>query len=62
MITLLQAQLDVSFIRKEVAADLLQLQRGWEMDALNNEVDVVRAGQINVSNMVADPKNHFYSL
>ena len=33
-----------------------------EMDTLNHEVDDVRAGQPDLSNMVTDLKNHFCSL
>ncbi|CAH1425243.1 unnamed protein product [Lactuca virosa] len=63
-INLLQTQLEVLLVREEIANDLRELQRSLtrEMDALNHEVDDVRAGQLDLSNMVADLKNHFCSM
>ncbi|CAI9277387.1 unnamed protein product [Lactuca saligna] len=63
-INLLQTQLEVSLVREEIANDLRELRRSLtrDMDALNHEVDDVRAGQLDLSNMVADLKNHFSSL
>ncbi|CAH1432566.1 unnamed protein product [Lactuca virosa] len=63
-INLLQTQLEVSLVREEIANDLCKLRRSLtrEMDALNHEVDDVRAGQLDLSNMVADLKNHFCSM
>ncbi|CAH1435953.1 unnamed protein product [Lactuca virosa] len=63
-INLLQIQLEVSLVREEIANDIRELQRSIsrEIEALNHEVDDVRAGQLDISNMVADLKNHFCSL
>ncbi|CAI9272543.1 unnamed protein product [Lactuca saligna] len=63
-INLLQTQLEVSLVREDIANDLHELCRNLtrEIDALNHEVDDVRAGQLNLSNMVVDLKNHFSSL
>ncbi|CAI9270916.1 unnamed protein product [Lactuca saligna] len=56
--------LEVSHVKEEIANDLRELQRDLtrEMDTLNHEVDDVRAGQLDLSNMVADLKNHFCSM
>ncbi|CAH1432683.1 unnamed protein product [Lactuca virosa] len=63
-INLLQTQLEVSLVREEIANDLRELRRSLtrEMDALNHEVDDIRVGQLDLSNMVADLKNHLCSL
>ncbi|CAI9288459.1 unnamed protein product [Lactuca saligna] len=60
-INLLQTQLEVSSVREEIANDLRELRRNLtrEMDTLNHEVDDVKARrQLDLSNMVADLKNH----
>ncbi|CAH1437277.1 unnamed protein product [Lactuca virosa] len=63
-INLLQTQLEVSLVREEIANDLRELQHNvtGDLDALNHEVDDVRAGQLDLSNMVADLKKHLCSL
>ncbi|CAH1452093.1 unnamed protein product [Lactuca virosa] len=63
-INLLHTQLEVSLVREEITNDLHELRRilTREMDALNHEVDDVRAGQLDLSNMVADLKNHLCSM
>ncbi|CAH1450563.1 unnamed protein product [Lactuca virosa] len=51
-------------MREEIANDLHELRRNItrELDALNHEFDDVRAGQLDLSNMVADLKKHLCSL
>lgn len=51
-------------INEEVVNDMRELHKRArrDMDALNNEVDDVRARQIDVSNMLYDLKNHFFTL
>ncbi|CAH1438727.1 unnamed protein product [Lactuca virosa] len=63
-INLMHTQLEVSLVREEIANDLRELRCSLtrEMDTLNHEIDDVRAGQLDLSNMVADLKNHFYSM
>ncbi|CAH1423306.1 unnamed protein product [Lactuca virosa] len=60
-ITLLQLQLEVYLIRDEVNGNLCELTdnlcRG--MDELHCEVNDVRAGQLDMSHMINDLKNHF---
>ncbi|CAH1450075.1 unnamed protein product [Lactuca virosa] len=60
---LLQTQLEVSLVREEIANDLRELRRNItrDLDALNHEVDDIRAGQLDLSNMVADLKMHLCS-
>ncbi|CAH1440430.1 unnamed protein product [Lactuca virosa] len=63
-INLVQTQLEVSLVRKEIANDLRELRHNVtrDLDVLNCEVDDVRAGQLDLSNMVADLKKHLCSL
>ncbi|CAI9280198.1 unnamed protein product [Lactuca saligna] len=63
-INLLQTQMELSLIREDFQDQLRELRQAVNrhLDAMNLEVDDVRAGQMNISNMVADLKNHFVSL
>lgn len=63
-ITLLQMQLEVPLIRDEVNGDLLELRDSLrrEIDELNREVDKVRVGQLDMSHMIKDLRNHFFSM
>ncbi|CAH1444406.1 unnamed protein product [Lactuca virosa] len=63
-INLLQTQLELSLIREDFQDQLRELRQGVnrDLDAMNREVDDVRAGQLDISNIVADLKNHFVSL
>ncbi|CAH1423800.1 unnamed protein product [Lactuca virosa] len=63
-INLLQTQMELSLIREDFQDQLCELRQAVNrhLDALNLEVDDVRAGQMDISNMVADLKNHFVSL
>ncbi|CAH1453497.1 unnamed protein product [Lactuca virosa] len=63
-INLLQTQLELSLIWEDFQDQLYELRQAVNrhLDAMNIEVDDVRAGQLDVSNMVADLKNHFVSL
>ncbi|CAH1447456.1 unnamed protein product [Lactuca virosa] len=57
-------QLEMSHVREEIANDLRELRRSLtgDLDALNHEVDDVRAGQLDLANMVVDFKKHLCSL
>ncbi|CAH1413627.1 unnamed protein product [Lactuca virosa] len=63
-INLLQTQLELSLIREDFQDQLRELRQAVNrhLDAMNLEVDDVHAGQLDISNMVADLKNHFVSL
>ncbi|CAI9265397.1 unnamed protein product [Lactuca saligna] len=63
-INLLQTQLELSVIREEFQDQLRELRRivDRDLDAMNREVDDVRAGQLDISNVVVDLKNHSVSL
>ncbi|CAH1444999.1 unnamed protein product [Lactuca virosa] len=63
-INLLHTQLELSLVREEIANNIREIRRSItrDLDALNHEVDDVRAGQLDLSNMVADLKNHLCSL
>ncbi|CAI9277472.1 unnamed protein product [Lactuca saligna] len=63
-INLLQTQLELSLIREDFQDELPELRRivNRDLDAMNREVDDVRASQLDISNVVADLKNHFVSL
>ncbi|CAH1452427.1 unnamed protein product [Lactuca virosa] len=63
-INLLQTQLELSLIREDFQDQLRELRQAVnrDLDAMNREVDDVRAGQLDISNLVADLKNHFVSL
>ncbi|CAH1414668.1 unnamed protein product [Lactuca virosa] len=63
-INLLQTQLKLSLIREDFQDQLHELGQGFnrDLDAMNREVDDVRAGQLDISNIVVDIKNHFVSL
>ncbi|CAH1423095.1 unnamed protein product [Lactuca virosa] len=63
-ITILQLQLEVSLIREEFKADQRHIRESLlqEMDYLNHEVDDIRVGLLEVSNLTDDLRNHFYSL
>lgn len=63
-ISLLQTLMEMSLIRDELVVDILQIQETVkiQLDALNLEVDNIRAGQINLLNTVGDLRNHFDSL
>ncbi|KAL7589625.1 hypothetical protein Lser_V15G39345 [Lactuca serriola] len=62
-INLLQTQLELSLIREDFQDQSRELCRivDRELDAMNCEVNDVR-GQLDISNVVADLKNHFVSL
>lgn len=57
-------QLEVPLIRDEVNGDLLELRDSLrrEIDELNREVDKVRVGQLDMSHMIKDLRNHFFSM
>ncbi|CAH1426441.1 unnamed protein product [Lactuca virosa] len=63
-INLLQTQLELSLIREDFQDQLCELQKGVnrDLDAMNREVDDVRAGQLDISNILDDLKNHIFSL
>ncbi|CAH1453628.1 unnamed protein product [Lactuca virosa] len=63
-INLLRTQLELSLVREEIANDIRELRCSVtrDLDALNHEVDYVRAGQLDLTNMVANLKNHLCSL
>ncbi|CAI9278265.1 unnamed protein product [Lactuca saligna] len=63
-INLLQTQLELSLIREDFQDQLCELRRIVDrvLDAMNREVDDVHASQLDISNVVADLKNHFVSL
>ncbi|CAH1440610.1 unnamed protein product [Lactuca virosa] len=63
-INLLQTQLELSLIWEDFQDQLCELRRtiNRDLDAMNREVDDVRAGQLDISNVVVDLKNHFVSL
>ncbi|CAI9288462.1 unnamed protein product [Lactuca saligna] len=63
-INLLQTQLDMSLIRKDLQDQLRELRLGVnrDLDAMNREVDDVCVGQLDIFNILADFKNHFFSL
>lgn len=56
--------MEVSLIFEEVVANLFKfhIRVKRETDALYHEVDGVRAMQIDLSNVLVDLKNHFYSI
>ncbi|CAH1451107.1 unnamed protein product [Lactuca virosa] len=61
---LLQTQLKLCLIREEFQDQLCEFQHcvNRDLDAMNREVDDIRVGQLDISNLVADLKNHFVSL
>ncbi|CAH1431375.1 unnamed protein product [Lactuca virosa] len=63
-INLLQTQLELSLVREDIGNDIHELRRSVtrDLDALNHEFDDVRAGQLNLSNMVVDLNMHLCSL
>ncbi|CAH1420538.1 unnamed protein product [Lactuca virosa] len=63
-INLLQTPLEQSLIQEDFQDQLRELRQAVnrDLDAMNREVDDVRVGQLDISNMVADLKNHFVSL
>ncbi|CAI9296805.1 unnamed protein product [Lactuca saligna] len=63
-INLLQTQLELSLIWEDFQDQLRELHRivYRDLDAMNREVDDVRVGQLDISNVVVDLKNHFVSL
>ncbi|CAH1449482.1 unnamed protein product [Lactuca virosa] len=63
-INLLQTQLELSLIREDFQDQLRELRQAVnrDLDAMNREVDDVLAGQLDISNIVVDLKNHFVSL
>ncbi|CAH1442109.1 unnamed protein product [Lactuca virosa] len=60
-INLLQTQLELSLIREDFQDQLRELRQAVnrDLDAMNRKVDDVRAGQLDISNMVADLKKSF---
>ncbi|CAI9289740.1 unnamed protein product [Lactuca saligna] len=63
-INLLQTHMELSLIREDFQDQLCELRQAVNrhLDAMNLEVDDVRASQMDISNMVADLKNHVVSL
>ncbi|CAH1419756.1 unnamed protein product [Lactuca virosa] len=63
-INLLQTQLELSLIREDFQDQLRELRQAVnrDLDVMNREVDDVCAGQLDISNIVADLKKHFVSL
>ncbi|CAH1450084.1 unnamed protein product [Lactuca virosa] len=63
-IILVQTQLELSLIWEDFQDQLRELRQGVnrELDAMNCEVDDVCAGQLDISNILANLKNHFFSL
>ncbi|CAH1432365.1 unnamed protein product [Lactuca virosa] len=63
-INLLQTQLELYLIREDFQDQLCELRQGVnrDLDAMNREVDDVRVGQLDISNILAHLKNHFFSL
>ncbi|CAI9303124.1 unnamed protein product [Lactuca saligna] len=63
-INLLQTQLELSRIQVDFQDQLHELRQAVnrDLDAMNCEVDDVRTGQLDISNLVADLKHHFVSL
>ncbi|CAH1454680.1 unnamed protein product [Lactuca virosa] len=63
-INLLQTQLELSLIREDFQDQLCELRQAVkrDLDAMNREVDDVRAGQLDILNIVVDLKNNFVSL
>ncbi|CAI9274450.1 unnamed protein product [Lactuca saligna] len=63
-INLLQTQMELSLIREDFQDQLRELRQAANrhLDAMNLEGDDVRAGQMDISNMVDDLKNHVVSL
>ncbi|CAH1439288.1 unnamed protein product [Lactuca virosa] len=61
-ITLLQLQVVDSLTREEMNGNVRELRENLcrEMDALNREVEDVRARQLDVSHMTDDLRNHFF--
>ncbi|CAI9296560.1 unnamed protein product [Lactuca saligna] len=60
----LQTQMELSFIWEDFQDQFCELRQtiNRDLDAMNHEVDDVRVGQLDISNVVADLKNHFVSL
>ncbi|CAH1427860.1 unnamed protein product [Lactuca virosa] len=63
-INLLQTQLELSLIRDDFQDQLCELRQAVnrDSDAMNREVNDVRDGQLDISHLVADLKDHFISL
>ena len=61
---LLQTHLELSLIREDFQDQLHELRQvvNWDSNAMNREFDDVPTGQLDISNLVADLKNHFVSL
>ncbi|CAI9286725.1 unnamed protein product [Lactuca saligna] len=64
VINLLQTQMELSLIWEDFQNHLRELRQAVNrhLDAMNLEVNDVRAGQMDISNMVVDLKNHVVSL